>query len=399
MFNQRLQSIDVLRGGAIILVIFFHAAVYNYANINKIDFSDPPIVVVAISFLMLWGGLLIFLSGVVNAYMLSKRLNENYIFKPVKYLFVAGFIYFFLHYVLNFFLGRWNNDFVNNKPDMTVVASSLRNMHLIFPTVNKFFEGSSFSTIALNIIIVSILLFVLFKSKNEKKNYFVLGLIGFLIMIFSFVRVYLYGFLIQAIVIKNYFLAIILSFTIANPYPLLPYLSYGIFASMVGLMIYKNQRNLLKKAMIPLGIFFFVFGLIGASNFEKTISTPDFFWYFKTNMELGIFIITTVLFYLLFEKSVLNKLAVIKWFGRVSLTIYMLETLLSELLRILMNNINTYWNQTINNCLLFGLLNVFVWMVILFFWKKNGFKYSLEYFWVKFFDKIGKKSTKMEELR
>ena len=63
--NKRYESLDILRGIAIILIVFFHTSVYNFANIHKIDFSNPPISVVLISFLVLWGGLLIFYSGIV----------------------------------------------------------------------------------------------------------------------------------------------------------------------------------------------------------------------------------------------------------------------------------------------------------------------------------------------
>ncbi len=74
--NKRIDSLDFLRGISLILVVFFHTSVYNYANIHKIDFNNPPIIVVLISFLVLWGGLLIFYSGIVNAIMFSGRIEE-----------------------------------------------------------------------------------------------------------------------------------------------------------------------------------------------------------------------------------------------------------------------------------------------------------------------------------
>ncbi len=138
--NKRIDSLDFLRGISLILVVFFHTSVYNYANIHKIDFNNPPIIVVLISFLVLWGGLLIFYSGIVNAIMFSGRIEKLGNLKHANFLFVAGGIYIIIHYILNIFLGRWNVDFVNNQPDMTVVANSIRNMKLIFPTIAKFFE-------------------------------------------------------------------------------------------------------------------------------------------------------------------------------------------------------------------------------------------------------------------
>jgi hypothetical protein len=94
----------------------------------------------------------------------------------------------------------------------------------------------------------------------------------------------------------------------------------------------------------------------------------------------------------------LNGLTFLKWFSRVSLSIYMLETTTSELLRIAWFSVIPSWNQTINGCLLFGGLNIMLWIIILYFWSRINFKYSLEYYWVKWFHRIGKESTKMDAL-
>jgi len=399
--NERIDSLDFLRGISLILVVFFHTSVYNYANIHKVDFNNPPIIVVIISFLVLWGGLLIFYSGIVNTIMFSRRIEKSGNLKHANFLFIAGVIYMIIHYILNIFLGRWNVDFINNQPDMTVVASSIRNMQLTFPRITKFFEGSSISTIGLNLIIVTSLLFFLLRNKrfeNEKRNYWVLGILGFIIMLFSFTRIYLYGIVEQSIQAKNYLLATMLSFTIANPYPLFPYLAYGLFASIIGIMIYKKRKNLIKKVIIPIGFFFFIYGLVGCMNFPKTISKADYFWYFKTHLELGIFILTITFFLLTFKfknKKIIN-IPFIKWFSRVSLTVYLFETLLSEIFGKILDYLVPIWNQTINGCLIFGALNIIIWILILWIWQKNNFKFSVEYWWVKIFLKLGKKSTKLD---
>jgi hypothetical protein len=73
----------------------------------------------------------------------------------------------------------------------------------------------------------------------------------------------------------------------------------------------------------------------------------------------------------------------------------MLETFVSEIIRIIVNPLIPGWDQTINGCLLFGSLNIIIWTGILYLWRKNNFKFSLEYFWVKLFVRLGKESTKM----
>lgn len=401
MQDKRIESLDILRGMALMFIILFHSSIYNYANINKIDFSNPPIIVVLMSFMALWGGIFIIYSMVVNTIMLLGRSQKTISFKFFLYSIIAGIIYLLFHYILNIFLGRWSLDFVNNKPELTAVASSIRNMHFTLPHLTKLFEGSSLSAIALNLIIMSLVLFLLLRKNGitkEKRNYLILGISGVLIMFLSLIRVPVFHLFTEAIEMKKYFLATFFSFTLANPYPLLPYLAYGNFGAMMGMMIYKGRNKLLKFIFIPLGIFFLFYGFFGMMNFEKTISTPDYFWYFKTNFELGIFmllLIFTVL-YLESKSDLLKKLSVLKWFSRISLTIYMFETTTSEIFRIALHQVWPSWDQTINGCLIFGSLNVVLWIVILFFWAKVNFKFSLEYYWVLFFKRIGKDSTKME---
>ena len=402
--NKRINSLDFLRGISIILIIFFHTSIYNYANIHKIDFNNPPIIVVIMSFLVLWGGLIIFYSGVVTTIMISERIEKSGNIYHIKFLFIAGGMYLIIHYILNIFVGRWNIDFISNQPDMTVVARLIRNMESNFPLLAKYFEGSSISTIGLNLIIVSSLLYFLLRKKGyekEKRNYILLGTLGAIIMFFSFTRIYIYDIVSQSIESENYLLATIFSFIIANPYPLFPYLAYGLFGSITGLMVYKKRKKLIKKALFPTGLFFLVYGLIGCMNFPKTISKADYFWYFKTHLELGIFILVMIFFLLMIEpgnKKLIN-IPFVNWFSRISLTIYLLETLLSEILGKTMNSLIPSWNQSINGCLFFGAFNVMIWILLLNIWRKTYFKYSIEYWWVKLFLQLNKKSTKMDFLK
>jgi peptidoglycan/LPS O-acetylase OafA/YrhL len=399
--NSRIESLDVLRGFALILIILFHSSIYNFGNINKLDFSNPPVVVVLMSFMALWGGIFIVYSTVVSTIMVLQRTREKFDLKVLLYTLAAGIIYIFLHYILNIFLGRWNIDFVNNKPDLSVVAGSMRNMHITLPHINKFFEGSSLSTIAFNLIILSLILYLMLKNngiEKERRNYLLLGITGTLIMIMSFVRVPLFHYFTESLENHNYLSAAFYSFTIANPYPLLPYLAYGLFGAMAGMMIFFERRRLLKIIIIPAGALFLLYGIYGMMKFDKTISAPDYFWYFKTNFELGVFLLVIVFTVLAMTpgSGILRNMAVMKWFSRISLTIYLFETFTSEVLRILCLSAIPSWNQTITGSLMFGGLNIILWIIILFFWRKVNFRYSLEYFWVLFFSKAGKISTKME---
>ncbi len=400
---KRIESLDILRGLALVFVILFHSSIYNFANINKLDFSNPPLIIVLISFMALWGGIFIIYSTIVNTYMLGARIKENQGPKIFSHLLITAGLLIMAHYILNVLLGRWNVDFVNNQPDMTFIAATLRTGTLSFPHISKFFDGSSLSTIAFNLIFFTLLFRYLFKNNGinkTKRNYWILSIIGSFVMIISFVRVSLFPLLTQAINSHNYLMSIIYSFILNNPYPLLPYLAYGSFGALIGLFILFNRKDLMKKVILPLGSLFLIYGLYGMTKFDKTISTPDYFWYFKTNFELGLFLLLIPATYLFLEGkyTITNKLTFLKCFSRVSLTVYMSETFVSEIVRILVTPIIPQWNQTINASLLFGGFNVLIWIIILYFWKKINFKYSLEYYWVILLRKVNKQSTKMEPL-
>jgi len=400
--NKRIESLDVLRGFALILIIFFHSSIYNFANIHKIDFENPPLLIIIMSFMALWGGVFIIYSATINTILLARRSEGALIFRPFRYLVIAGLIYVVMHYMLNIFLGRWNIDFINNMPDLTVVAGSLRRGQLIFPDYTKYFEGSSLSTVAFNLIVLSPVLYLIIRHvRKEQSQYLILGAAGVLTMILSLVRIWIFPLFRQSVESHHSLMAAFFSFTIANPYPLLPYLAYGLIGMMIGLMAYHGRKSLLKLYAAPMGILFFLYGLAGMMQFDKSVSKPDFFWYFKTNFELGIFILLIVPALLTQAKSnrLLTRLSLLRWFSRVSLTIYMLETTTSELFRMLWLHVVPGWNQTINGCLLFGGMNVLLWSTILFFWQKAGFRYSLEYFWVLLFRRLGKQSTKMDVIR
>ena len=177
----------------------------------------------------------------------------------------------------------------------------------------------------MNLIILNLLLFLIFRKgtlNNTGYFYLIAGSAGIAIMLISFVRIHSFPFFDRLVESRSYFSGILMSFLLANPYPLMPYLAYGIFGSMIGLMIYQEKDRLLKRVMVPVGLFFLVYGITGMMSFDKTISKPDFFWYFKTNFELGVFILMIVLcrFYPSPGSPVLLRLVIIQWFSRVSLT-------------------------------------------------------------------------------
>jgi hypothetical protein len=323
--NQRIESLDLLRGGAMMVTILFHSSIYNYPNVSNIIIGKPSFVVKLMGVVALWGGIFIILSMVINTIMLLRRNCDEYRMDHFKSLLIAGIVYFFCHYALIYLIGRWSNDLGKNQPNLTIVASSLRNLRFTLPPVEKLFDSSSMSAIASNLIVMTLVLLLLLR-KLDKDNLtrmaIFLGMVGLLILSISFIRVPLFTIFQQAKESHNFLVGIPLGFALSHPYPLLPYLSYGFFGSMIGILIFQGNNRLLFKIVIPIGSFFIAAGMIGMSQFERTIAEPDYYWYFKTIFELGAFLIMTALLPVIHLNSgMVQKMVFINWFSRISLSI------------------------------------------------------------------------------
>ena len=86
--------------------------------------------------------------------------------------------------------------------------------------------------------------------------------------------------------------------------------------------------------------------------------------------------------------------------GRLTLTIFILEGLLSVSLQRLIAPVWVNWNASVGNAALFGFITLAVWGVIIVIWKRNNFAGSVEWtsaWLVKTLS--GQKSSKMDMIQ
>ncbi len=400
---ERIHSLDAMRGMAIMLIIVMHAAIYNFANIHLLDFSNPPLTVVLMSFMGLWGGIFFLYSTLVNTVMTMQRTGSDKGRNVLRYLIITGVIYLALHYLIIFILGRWSIDFEHNQPHLTLTAWFFRNFSFRFPPIRTLFDGSSISTVGLNLIMAGGILFLLFRKGGQERvlrNYFIVTTLIVLLMLLSFVRIDMYPTYSDLANTGRAWPGLVQSFLLEKPYPLIPYLAYGFAGMLLGLILYHRHHGLLWKMVLPLGLVLASYGLWGMMQHESSISRADFFWYYKTHFELGLFLLLFITLRYVFSRISLSNgfWTLVRLFSRVSLTVYLLETTLSEWLRYVAFYVYKDWDQTVNGCLLFGAANLIVWAGIIWLWQRAGFRYSLEYYWTVIFRWVGKNSTKLEHL-
>ncbi|MCG3224254.1 MAG: hypothetical protein H7647_07290 [Candidatus Heimdallarchaeota archaeon] len=129
-----------------------------------------------------------------------------------------------------------------------------------------------------------------------------------------------------------------------------------------------------------------------------------FFDYIIVMFEIGFFIVVgSILMIVMFDKRVeksdfVESYSKMKFstiflrFSRNSLTFFLLERPISELVALLLNTLLPGWNNYIWTSILFGLFMVLFWFLIAFLWNMVDFKGSFEWILSKFF-KLAKFQT------
>jgi hypothetical protein len=407
---KRYFSIDIIRGFAILSIIFLHSCFAHYRNITKIDFNNPPLSVTIIGFLLMWSGLFAMISMIANTSTQISRMKDGLIDKKnmLYYFLSGGALIIFFHYFYFLLLGPVVLDFENNNHKYSLVSGFLHNGFFNFELTDRFLYNSSLSMIGWNLVIIGVILYFLMKryGNNLAKITKSIGIIGALIIFLSIIRIPLFPLIDQVRQSQNLFVSALFNLLINKNDPLLPYLGFGFFGAMIGLLITYESRT--KKIVRYLGIIasvWMILGLVFYRFFPDTMleRSIDGLWFSIMLIQLGLFIwlvIAALTFFDYRKEEKRNRIARrFKWirqFGMVSLTVFMFETPLGEITAKIWSTLIPGWDLSINKVMLFGLFNVLVWFFIVQIWWKGKFKYSFEWLTVKIFKRIGRKSNKVK---
>ncbi|RLF34122.1 MAG: hypothetical protein DRN07_00770 [Thermoplasmata archaeon] len=393
---KRYTSLDMLRGVGILGVIYLHSIVFYFGNFMNIDFDHPPLIVTVVAVMVLMGGIFGVISGAANTIMAHLRFKGLMRGKPFRHIMSAGIFLLIMHYIYNVFLGPHTHNFETGEHSYSMVALTVRNGALTFPHMDKLFEGSALTMLGWNLIFLGIILYFLFRNggiHRTRRNKIILGVCGTLLVPLSIVRVHLFPMVESSLSHGNYALSTVLSYFVAKPYPLLPYLAFGLFGALLALTLLESREKM--KRMAWFGAIWLIMGIAGIFIVPQNIKGVDMFWFVKVLLELGIFILMIVAFSMLFDTEKREKsLPWLRRFGRVSFTIYILQTPLSEIFAKGLDITIPGWNMTIPAMLVFGVCNVILWAGIIALWSRYHFRYSLEWLWVR----ILKPSTKMDNI-
>lgn len=399
---SRIAQLDVVRGFAIIYVVFIHSVLYNYTQINNVDLAHTPWPLLLIGAMGLWGGVFVMYSLIVNSFSVFRAGGGRAVaLRTIMPLVVAGLAYIFIIGTLQTMVfGRWAANIATPQIDHTLVAEVVRSEPLDLHA-DRIFTGSGIKSVGLNLVVVPLVLYFVFWRRglrDEKRTYLILIIVALAVLAFSYLRLYMYDQWIHDVLVNNYLSAWLGSLLIASPYPGVAYLSYGFWGVAMGAMYFYKRYDLLRKVVLPIGGVLLALGMLNAVRYPGTVFEVTEFWYWKMVLETGVFLLLFAGTLLVASKQTFKYGRVWRFvepFSRVSLSVYMLETLTSEMLRPIWFRHDIDWQQGYLGPLLLGVANVVVWTVIVFAWKRANYRYSVEYFWVRAFKLIGKSSTKL----
>ncbi len=243
---QRWLVFDYVRAIGIMIIIFIHGTIYNYGLITTIDMENLSVFFMVMYVVLNWAGLFALISAVVNTYSSFLRLEKNFR-NGVKYpawkafgrrWCFLGLFYLLLNFLYTYLVSPFNMNFETFEISHSFLPGVIRTGQFYQVSPEKMLHGSVFAMIGWNLIIMGLVFSLIFrKAENYKrKNRRILVLIlGIVIVLVSFLRIYLYDDFENAIQEGNYFVAYLIDIVAGNYFPILPYLGFGFIIKKIDL--------------------------------------------------------------------------------------------------------------------------------------------------------------------
>lgn len=411
--SSRIASLDFFRGLAIVFMLIYHVIMHIYDYEWLTDYNQLLEVNIIILILMglaaffgTWHGFFLFISAIVNAYVIIKKKQKNQSSKSIisKQVFTGSLLIF-----LGWFEQAFGYDGYFGK---VIRGGSWTNFS---PLYGALFEADTLKAIGFCLIVNSILLTNLLSNNNElrfKRNMSIFLLLSVIIFVttallrhfiptFSWLYDETPGSMINLTSIaktKGTFAAWFLAITTGGLVPIFPFLGTSFIGTMIGLCL-ANPKITKKTPLwwIISGLGFMILGglLIGFNAPFTTIEVNAALSTYFIRLGGQIMVIWAVLYFIEFNKrgeQFANNVIVrfFRLWGIVSLTIYLFQIfvyvprLLQQVIFGGVFNINFMDDHVIprGQELLIVLTLVFVLVIfhgIIYLWSKINFIGSLEW--------------------
>jgi hypothetical protein len=410
---RRWAAFDVLRGIGIIGVVVLHSSLYHYANLLKIDFADPPPVVTVIGLLLMWAGLFAVVSSAVNAAQSWRRLSGGEpTARVLRWSLVSGGVMLGFAYLYFLVLGPAILDRVKGDHDYSMLMSLLVKGTFAWPSLNRVLYVDSLVMIAYNLALVALVLWVLTHRRGTSapgRVVTALLVLGGAVVLASYTRIWLYPIVEAAVARGDIGTAWPLAYLANKNNPILPFLGFGCVGAALGVALtaWPDQRRLW-RLFVPFGVAWLAAGIIGYVTLPDTMleRAVDPMWFYIMVAQVGLFVLLAIgtLRFLDFapvERAArrVRALAPVRRFGVAALTVFLLETPVSEIASRLLDALTPGWNDTMGGALAFGFVMALLWGVALWAWERAGLPFPAEALYSRLLHAFGRPTTKRRSLR
>ena len=404
------RGLDFLRGLGIFGLLIMHAAFYYFDGLWDLDLDNPPLIITLIGFLLMFAGLFGILSGMVHGMSMVRLGRRGW--SPEKIFrkkIVSGLFILAIAYLYFIFTGPGLAEFANRHMNNSILVEYIRNGNLAGTNLDRVLYVDSLVMIGCNILLVSLIWLLLMKT-NQLKAGVLLGLSG-LVMLVSLSRLILYPIYLEQLEQKNGFAVLALFWLVNKNNPVLPYLTFGLLGSWLGLRLEggKSRKPVfwLGLGLLAVGLGLYIF--LPDTMLQRSI---DMKWYSIMVVQLGLFLLMILAALAVLDRervrtgdpaasrTAANALVrFITRFGRAGLTAFFLESLVAALVWRLLKVFVPDLRLGIGSALLFGTALALLWGFALIFWERGHYIGSLEYWYGRVVSRIGHFSSKAEKLK
>lgn len=233
--------------------------------------------------------------------------------------------------------------------------------------------------LALNLMLLSFFLPMLSRRRNPVRAALILAVVFLASGLLRFVLFPVYEGLAES---RRYGLAFLMSPFAPNPYPVFPYFAFACAGASFGFSLSREGRAPRFSGLV--GAALVAVGLAGALILPTDLHGVSAFWFAKVLLELGMFVLLAWIVVRVGgfgsdRRHILHRVA------RMSLTVYLLQTVLAEALAALLTALFPGWNLTIGATILFAVGNIVIWLGIVALWSRAGYRFTVEHLWVSTF--------------
>jgi peptidoglycan/LPS O-acetylase OafA/YrhL len=403
---KRIAGLDDLRGFAILGVVFVHSTVFSFAGIDRLDMEHPPLSVAIMGLAALFGGVFTVISGAVNTVQACRRVEQDG--RAARHalagLVLSGVFLVAAHYFYTFLLGPTSFDFETHHHHYSLLPALIRGIRLDSLDLTRLFENTTLSLLGWSLVFNGVVLWLLLRRGGlgkRRRNCAIMTALGLLFMLGGLLRIQLFPVWEQALQSRRFFSAAILGFIAARSYPLLPYLGFGFFGSLLGLQLAGGMgRKTINATLFGAGAAWLASGVTGYILSPPVVGRVDFPWFFKVNIELGLFLLVSAVALNLTRFSwreagqeTSGLRSPLRTFGMLSLSVFLLQTPVTEILAWFLRMAFPGWDQEIGRMFLFGGLNLLAWLLFVFLVQKGAAPWPAERLRAAYFRLVGRETS------